>query len=109
MKKWIFVAIIGVLAACQEKKVNTDADFDQYKEAFVLRLWEMNPSWASGMGYHKFDSVLVVPNQARQEKERKFVQKELDQLQQFNSEELSEANQIDFKLIHNYLDGSAWE
>jgi len=109
MKKWIFFAILGFLAACQEEKVNTDAEFDKYKEAFVLRLWEMNPSWASGMGYHKFDSVLVVPNTARQVKEKQFIQKELDQLNQFQIDELSDANKIDFKLIRNYLDGSDWE
>lgn len=109
MKKWIFFAILGFLAACQEEKVNTDIEFDKYKEAFVLRLWEMNPGWASGMGYHKFDSVLVVPNKARQEKEKQFVQKELDQLNQFQIDELSDANKIDYKLIRNYLDGSSWE
>lgn len=109
MKKWIFFAVLGFLAACQEKKVNTDAEFDKYKEAFVLRLWEMNPGWASGIGYHKFDSVLVVPNEARQEKEKQFIQKELEQLNQFKAEELSDANKIDYKLIQNYLDGSSWE
>ncbi|MNU66872.1 hypothetical protein D3C71_561950 [compost metagenome] len=109
MKKWFFFAILGLLAACQEKSINADAEFDKYKEAFVLRLWEMNPTWASGNGYHKYDSVLVVPNKERQGKERQFIQKELDQLNQFKSEELSETNQIDWKLIKNYLDGSAWE
>lgn len=109
MKKWIFFAILGFLAACQEKKVNTDAEFDKYKEAFVLRLWEMNPGWASGIGYHKFDSVLVIPNEARQEKEKQFIQKELEQLNQFQADELSDANKIDYKLIQNYLDGSSWE
>lgn len=109
MKKWIFFAVLGVLAACQEKSINTDAEFDQYKEAFVLRLWEMNPAWASGMGYHKYDSVLVVPDKARQEKERWFINKELDQLRQFKTEELSGANQIDLKLMLNYLNGSSWE
>ncbi|WP_343634362.1 DUF885 domain-containing protein [Fluviicola sp.] len=109
MKKWFFCAMIGVLAACQEEKVNKDAEFDQYKEAFVLRLWEMNPGWASSTGYHKYDSVLVIPDKAREEKERRFVQKELEQLNEFQSGELSEANQIDWKLIRNYLDGANWE
>ena len=102
-------AILGLLTACPKSNVDADAEFDKYKEAFVLRLWEMNPAWASGMGYHKFDSVLVVPDKARQEKEWEFIRKELDQLNQFTSDKLSEANQIDFKLILNYLNGSAWE
>ncbi|WP_300661947.1 DUF885 family protein, partial [Fluviicola sp.] len=105
----IFFVTLFLLTACQQEAVNKDMNFDQYKEAFVLRLWEMNPSWASSIGYHKYDSVLVVPNKARQEKESRFIQKELDQLKQFNPEELSEANQIDWKLIKNHLDGAAWE
>ncbi|WP_341901781.1 DUF885 domain-containing protein [Fluviicola taffensis] len=111
MKRYgAFILIIScVLTACQEKKVNTDAEFDKYKEGFVLRLWEMNPGWASGMGYHKFDSVLVVPNDARKEKEKQFIQKESFQLIEFKIEELSDANKIDYKLIKNYLNGSGWE
>ncbi|WP_430404565.1 DUF885 domain-containing protein [Fluviicola sp.] len=111
MKKYgAFILIIScVLTACQEKKVNADAEFDKYKEGFVLRLWEMNPGWASGMGYHKFDSVLVVPNDARKEKEKQFIQKESFQLIEFKIEELSDANKIDYKLIKNYLNGSGWE
>lgn len=109
MKKWFFFGMLFVLAACQDKKVQTDADFDKYKEAFVLRLWEMNPGWASSIGYHKYDSVLVIPDKAREEKERQFVAKELEQLDQFQPGELSEANQIDLKLIRNYLEGNNWE
>ena len=105
----IFFVILSALTGCQQEVENKDVNFDQYKEAFVLRLWEMNPSWASSIGYHKYDSVLVVPNKERQEKERKFIQKEQDLLKQFKLEELSEANQIDWKLIKNHLDGAAWE
>lgn len=103
------VIILGVLTACQEEKVQTDVDFDKYKEAFVLRLWEMHPGWASSTGYHKYDSVLVIPDAARQKKEKQFISNELNELHQFLPEELSEANQIDFKLIRNYLNGSFWE
>jgi hypothetical protein len=52
---------------------------------------------------------LVIPDKAREEKERQFVQKELEQLDQFQSGKLSEANQIDLKLIRNYLEGNNWE
>lgn len=111
MKKWVFFLTLGVLVACQtqENSVNADSKFDKYKEGFVLRLWEMNPGWASGSGYHKYDSVLVVPDKERQEKEKQFIQKELNQLVEFQVNALSDANKIDYKLIENYLNGSAWE
>ncbi len=106
----ILLGLTLFLAACGETKpVHADAEFDKYKEAFVLRLWEMNPGWASSIGYHAFDSVLVVPDKVREEKERQFVQKELEQLDQFQPAALSEANQIDLKLMRNYLKGSNWE
>lgn len=111
MKKYLgfSMMIFILLTACREKKVKTDVDFNHYKEAFVLRLWKMNPGWASSVGYHKFDSVLVVPDKTRQEKERAFIQKELEQLHEFKLEILSEANRIDWKLIRNYLEGALWE
>jgi len=110
MKNWILFAVLIILAACQEETtVNADAEFDKYKEAFVLRLWEMHPGWASGSGYHKYDSILVVPNRERQQKELEFIRKESKQLDQFAQETLSEANQIDLKLMRNYLDGAIWE
>lgn len=106
----ILLGLTLFLTACGETKpVHADAEFDKYKEAFVLRLWEMNPGWASSIGYHAFDSVLVVPDKVREEKERQFVQKELEQLDQFQPAALSEANQIDLKLMRNYLKGSNWE
>jgi uncharacterized protein (DUF885 family) len=103
------VIILAFLTACNEEKPKTDAEFDQYKEAFVLRLWEMHPGWASGSGYHKFDSVLVVPDQSREKKERDFVLKELEELKAFEQKNLSQLNQIDWKLIHNYLEGAVFE
>ena len=105
---FILVVLALFIASCSDEKSGS-VDFDKYKEAFVLRLWEMHPGWASGSGYHKYDSVLVVPDKTRQGKEREFIQKELEQLNQFKSEELSEANQIDLKLIRNYLEGALWE
>ncbi len=105
----LVLLVLFAVSCSGGKSKSGSGDFDQYKEAFVLRLWEMHPGWASGSGFHKFDSVLVVPDKAREEKERQFIQDELEQLNAFKPEELSEANQIDWKLIKNYLDGALWE
>ncbi|MGV3611036.1 MAG: DUF885 domain-containing protein [Fluviicola sp.] len=105
----LILLVLFAVSCSGGKSEFESADFDQYKEGFVLRLWEMNPGWASGSGYHKYDSVLVIPDKAWEEKEREFINKELEQLNAFKPEELSEANQIDWKLIKNYLDGAIWE
>lgn len=72
MKK-LFVSIfaIALLFSCN-KGAKSNADkaldekFDKYKDGFVTALWEINPGWASGVGYHKFDNLLVVPNAAEE-------------------------------------------
>ena len=45
-----------------ETMQNDDSLFDTFKTHFVEDLWKMYPSWASSQGYHKYDSLLVVPN-----------------------------------------------
>jgi len=39
-----------------------DSLFDIYKSSFTNRLWKMYPEWASSIGYHKYDSILKIPN-----------------------------------------------
>ena len=69
--------------------------FDKYKESFVLALWQLYPGWASSVGYHKFDSVLVVPDGASRIKELAFCEANLDSLRKFKVSDLSDANKID--------------
>ena len=79
--------------------------FDKYKDGFVTALWEINPGWASGVGYHKFDNLLVVPNAAEEKKQLDFENAQLDSLKQFKLEDLSDNNKTDFQMIKN---GSDW-
>lgn len=113
MKKGLCFALLLLFAACsgsddKTKTAENDEGFDTWKEAFVLRLWEMNPGWASNVGYHKFDSVLVIPDATRRRAELAFAEKELKNLKQFGPENLSPANRIDFQLISNHLAGVQW-
>jgi len=59
--------LLVFLASCNksEKTVNIGNDnkkFKQCKDHFATSLWELNPDWAASQGYHKLDSVLIVPN-----------------------------------------------
>jgi len=85
-----------------------DAQFDHYKENFVTALWEVYPSWASSVGYHKYDSVLVVPDNASRNTELVFCKANLDSLKQYNLAQLSDANKIDYYLIENQLKYAIW-
>jgi uncharacterized protein (DUF885 family) len=111
MKKVVFfVLITGLLVACgSSHSTNQNAVFNQYKSAFVLRLWKQYPGWASSQGFHQYDSVLVVPTAKARLEEKAFVQAEMKALEQFNSTELSPENALDLGLIRNQLESTLWQ
>src|SRR5690242_9493153 len=101
MRKYATLLLaIGIFAgSCnnqQNKKESmnnsNDAAFDSYKERFVEALWQQYPGWASSVGYHKYDSVLIVPDAAAREKEIAFCKGQLDSLKQFDDNSLSDNN-----------------
>lgn len=107
--------VLTVLAACNnqsstDKAMNADTDknFDAYKERFVEELWQTYPGWASSVGYHKYDSVLVVPDAAAREKELAFCKKHLDSLAQYDEKSLSDNNKTDRLMIKSQLEASIW-
>jgi uncharacterized protein (DUF885 family) len=115
MQKLIFALIITVmLVSCgsedhkAESLANQDATFDAYKERFVLHLWELYPGWASGQGFHNYDSVLVVPNQEQRNKEIAFCKAHLDSLKGFDLNALSDNNKTDYHLIEGQLNSAQW-
>ncbi|BFM44919.1 DUF885 domain-containing protein [Flavobacterium sp. CFS9] len=114
MKK-LFVSIfaITVLFSCNKNGKSEgdkalDTKFDAYKDRFVTDLWKINPGWASAVGYHKLDSVLVVPDAAEEKRQLDFVNSELDSLKQFKLEDLSDNNKTDFQMIKNQLEATVF-
>ncbi|PIF34689.1 uncharacterized protein (DUF885 family) [Flavobacterium sp. 9] len=81
-----------------------DQKFDTYKDGYVTALWKISPNWASSVGYHKLDSVLIVPNDNQKKIDLNFVNAQLDSLKKFNIDELSDNNKTDFHLIKNELE-----
>ena len=71
MKKTIASLLcITMLFACNNDKktepmetASLDSKFEKYKNTFIEEIWRLNPSWATGSGYHKYDSVLEIPNE----------------------------------------------
>ncbi|MCA1919937.1 MAG: DUF885 domain-containing protein, partial [Flavobacterium piscis] len=107
MKK-LFVSIfaISLLFSCNKNgKSNEDkaldGKFDKYKDGFVTSLWKINPGWASGVGYHKYDSILSIPDANGEKIQLDFVNAQLDSLKQYNVENLSDNNKTDFQMIKN--------
>ncbi|PWJ97269.1 uncharacterized protein (DUF885 family) [Flavobacterium araucananum] len=112
MKK-LFVSFFAItlLFSCN-KSTKSNADkaldgkFDKYKDGFVTDLWKINPGWASGVGYHKLDSLLIVPDATEEKRQLDFANAQLDSLKQFNAEDLSDNNKTDFQMIKNQLESN---
>ncbi|MFY9307551.1 MAG: DUF885 domain-containing protein [Bacteroidia bacterium] len=118
MKKFIFpVLAIVLLSACggnqetaQSNSLapNINPRFDSYKNNFIEALWKVYPTWASSQGYHKYDSILVVPDEASRAKELAFVKANLDSLKTFDINGLSDNNKTDYYMIENQLKSIEW-
>lgn len=116
VKNLIIGAGIVLFAAChstthRQEEVPTgtpDQRFDRYKERFIERLWILYPGWASSQGYHRYDSVLVVPDENQRARELAFCKDELDSLAQFRLSDLSDNNQTDYHLIESQMESTRW-
>ncbi len=114
MKK-IFVFAVGslILGSCntssEKKASDMNPRFDQFKQNFVEELWKTYPGWASSQGYHKYDSILTVPDDAERAMEMTFSKTYLDSLKNFDLNSLSDNNRTDYYMIENQLNESVWE
>jgi uncharacterized protein (DUF885 family) len=116
MKKLFFATIVSfVLSSCggdkqTDNKTTNDMNpaFDTYKEQFIENLWKTYPGWASSQGYHKYDSMLVVPTNEARKKEIDFATANLDSLKRFDINGLSDNNKTDYYMIENQLKSIIW-
>jgi uncharacterized protein (DUF885 family) len=115
MKKILQTILVSILFSCQNTpqsndKYEADANprFESYREKFIESLWQLYPGWASSVGYHRYDSVLILPNQGQREKENLFMTANLDSLQHFQIDNLSDNNKTDLSMIRDFLKASIW-
>ncbi|MBF9237586.1 DUF885 domain-containing protein [Hymenobacter sp. BT683] len=87
---------------------STDARFDAFKGKFIEALWRQSPDYASSQGYHKYDSLLVIPNAAQRQSDAAFTRKYLAAMSSFGLDSLSPNNQIDLRLLRNELRAQRW-
>ncbi|MGO4819640.1 DUF885 domain-containing protein [Flavobacterium sp. W22_SRS_FP1] len=112
MKK-IFVSFLLciLLLSCNKKVEKIDGKslnekFNTYKEDFVIDLWQLNPDWDASQGYHKLDSVLAISDSVSIKKQLDFSHAQLDSLQHYSIDGLSDNNIIDYYIIKNQLQSS---
>ena len=107
---FISIGIISCSSQSSQSKAQGDvnAKFESYKNNFVDALWKLYPGWASGVGYHNYDSVLVIPDEAMRNSELAFAKANLDSLATFSKDQLSDNNKTDYLLIENQLHSIEW-
>lgn len=116
MKKTLLVTFAGVcFFSCGHHSAEQTAapagsgtKFDAYKMRFIDALWKIYPGWAASQGYHKYDSVLVVPDDASRAREIAFANAHLDSLKTYRVDSLSENNKTDYYMIENQLRSMIW-
>jgi uncharacterized protein (DUF885 family) len=113
MKRIIALIWVISFASCSnEKKESKNEDqnlgFENYKQNFVESLWKLYPGWASSVGYHKYDSVLIIPDESQRLKEIVFSNSNLDSLAKYEVANLSDNNKTDHHLISDFLKASIW-
>jgi uncharacterized protein (DUF885 family) len=111
MKSFITISLVFFLALfanAQVKPTTADKSFNDYKEKFVLALWKQYPGWASGQGFHAYDSVLVVPNEAERKSSITFCTQQLEALKKYDINTLSDNNKMDYKMIASQLQSTQW-
>jgi len=112
MKKTIVLALSALIMACNSQPDQAVSDpnksFDGFKDRFIESFWEVHPSWASYLGYHKFDTVITIPNAASRGVKSEFVRSYSDSLNAFNLNDLSAANQCDLLMIKDQLESMQW-
>ena len=100
MKKLLIAPLLLLLlASCHQKS------FETVKTAYVEKLWATFPGWATSQGFHKYDSVLVIPDEAERKTELAFAAWIDNQLGKFKFEELSANDKTDYRMLQTFADG----
>ena len=114
MKHSLIITLILFIIACNSSyknknmKETTDEKFNSFKEKFIDDLWMTYPSWATNQGYHKYDSVLLVPDDISRAAEMDFCTKYLNTLKTFPIDSLNANNRTDYRMIENQLKSAEW-
>lgn len=116
IKKILITVIIAALffSGCKKdasvgpQAGRDDGAFNVYENSFLEGLWKLNPDWATSAGYHKYDSLLLVPDDKSRDKMVNYAKLQLDSLSRFDVTTLNDANKIDYEVMQNEMQKAEW-
>jgi len=92
----------------EDKVLDQNERFEEFKEKFLVKTWELNPSRALYVGYYKHDDQLLIPNGELRATRRTFYVNELLALKAFDANQLSAGNASDLAIIEARLRANIW-
>ena len=107
--------LVVVLGSCKKDSVGPingsvdDAAFNAYEKHFLDEFWKLNPDWATGVGYHKYDSILLVPDKKYRDKLVNFAKVQLDSLGKFTPANFLQTNKMDYAILQNQMNYLQWQ
>ncbi len=106
----VFLLLISfvLISACTPREESTQEDFESLKTAFIDDLWELNPGWALAVGNYNYADRLTINNDEHREKRNQFLTNYRSKLDAINAGNLPPLEQIDYRLIDNYLQSQVW-
>jgi len=116
IKKITLIVLLGITfysckkdeGAMPEGEMDNTA-FTAYEGHLLDALWKLDPDWATASGYHKYDSVLVIPSSHNRQAYITFTKVQTDSLLRYNAGILSESNKVDYHLIQDQLETLQWQ
>lgn len=109
MKPLLFVALALVLVASVAPAVASDKEFEAVANAYIDKLLEMNPEFATTLGDHRFDGRLNDRSAAGIDLQTRVAREYLDKLAAIDPKKLSEANAIDYAILKLNLERAVFE
>ncbi len=82
-----------------------ESPFETFKLDFIEMLWRTYPGWATSSGFHKYDSLLVIPDKESRETELRFCKTVDGWMQRLNFDSLKPNEKTDYRLVENFLAG----
>ena len=115
IKKIVALALfVGFFTACKKdgsvgpQGAVDETAFNAYEQHFLDEFWKLNPDYATSVGYHKYDSLLVIPDKKSREKLLNFSKVQQDSLGKYNPGTFFASNKMDYSIIQNQLAEIQW-
>lgn len=103
------VCTLLILSSCSStKSPRSTASFERFVPEFMDAYWAQFPAFASYVGNHEYDTVLVVPDADHRAESISFAKRFLDSLNAYRPDSLPAQLRVDWMMLRNELSRIIW-